>query len=76
MIKNQGLSFRKNLRESPFFICNMGKNWEGHSMGIQFDYYYGMQSEQFTFYRVPKVLFTNPQFKGLSSDAKLRKEEN
>ena len=40
-------------------------------MGIQFDYYYGMQSEQFTFYRVPKVLFTNPQFKGLSSDAKL-----
>lgn len=40
-------------------------------MSIQFDYYYGMQSEQFTFYRVPKVLFTNPQFKGLSSDAKL-----
>ena len=40
-------------------------------MSIQFDYYYGMQSEQFTFYRVPKILFTNPQFKGLSSDAKL-----
>ena len=40
-------------------------------MGVQFDYYYGMQSEQFTFYRVPKVLFTNPRFKGLSSDAKL-----
>ena len=40
-------------------------------MSIQFDYYYGLQSEQFSFYRVPKVLFTNPQFNGLSSDAKL-----
>ena len=36
-----------------------------------FDYFYGEQSEQFTFYRVPKVLFTNPCFKNISTDSKI-----
>lgn len=35
-----------------------------------FDYFYGAQSEQFAFYRVPKVLFTNDRFKYLSAEAK------
>lgn len=35
-----------------------------------FDYFYGAQSEQFAFYRVPKVLFTNEMFKCLSAEAK------
>lgn len=30
-----------------------------------FDYFYGAQAEQFSFYRVPKVLFTREQFKDL-----------
>lgn len=38
---------------------------------VSFDYYYGYESEQFAFYRIPKVLFTNDYFKGLSSDAKI-----
>lgn len=38
---------------------------------ISFDYFHGCESEQFTFYRIPKVLFTNDYFKGLSSDAKV-----
>lgn len=38
---------------------------------ISFDYYYGTQAEQFTFYRIPKVLFTDDKFKELSSDAKI-----
>lgn len=25
---------------------------------IQFDYFHGMEAEQYSFYRVPKVLFT------------------
>lgn len=29
---------------------------------MQFDYFYGSQAEQFSFYRIPKVLFTDPQF--------------
>ena len=35
---------------------------------MQFDYFYGSQAEQFSFYRIPKVLFTDPQFKPLSTD--------
>lgn len=38
---------------------------------MQFDYFYGSQAEQFSFYRIPKVLFTDPQFKPLSTDARL-----
>ena len=37
-----------------------------------FDYYYGVEAEQFTFVRVPKVLFTDKEhFGGLSNEAKL-----
>lgn len=38
---------------------------------LYFDYYYGKESEQFTFFRVPKLLFTDERFKSLSSDAKI-----
>ena len=38
----------------------------------EFDYYYGAEAEQFTFVRVPKVLFTDKEhFGGLSNEAKL-----
>lgn len=35
-----------------------------------FDYFYGIQSEQFAFYRIPKVLFTDDRFSVLSAEAK------
>ena len=38
---------------------------------IQFDYFRGMEAEQYSFYRVPKVLFTAECFKSLSCDAKV-----
>ena len=39
---------------------------------IEFDYYYGAESEQFSFVRVPRVLFTDKEhFGDLSNDAKL-----
>lgn len=38
---------------------------------IQFDYYRGMEAEQYTFYRIPKVLFTAECFKALSCEAKV-----
>ena len=38
---------------------------------LKFDYYYGVQSEQFSFYRIPRLLIKDPHFKCLSSDAKL-----
>lgn len=40
-------------------------------MSIKFNYYYGKEAEQFSFFRIPKLLFTDPLFGKLSSDAKL-----
>lgn len=36
-----------------------------------FDYFYGIQSEQFAFIRVPRVFFTDKQYSNLSTDAKV-----
>ena len=36
---------------------------------IKFDYYYGIEAEQFSFYRVPRLLIKDARFKELSSDA-------
>lgn len=38
---------------------------------MTYDYFYGQQSDLFTFYRVPKVLFTNERFWNISADAKM-----
>ena len=38
---------------------------------LQFDYYRGMEAEQYTFYRIPKVLFTAECFKSLSCEARV-----
>lgn len=40
-------------------------------MSIKFNYYYGKEAEQFSFFRIPKLLFTDPIFASLSSDAKV-----
>lgn len=37
---------------------------------MNFDYYYGSESVQFSFYRIPKVLFTEDVFEGISVEAK------
>ena len=39
--------------------------------GIQFDYFRGMEAEQYSFYRIPKMLFTMECFRGLSCEAKV-----
>ena len=36
-----------------------------------YDYHYGMEAEQYAFFRIPKVLMTDPHFRGISTDAKL-----
>lgn len=38
---------------------------------MAFDYFYGQQSDLFSFYRIPKILFTNDRFWNVSTDAKL-----
>lgn len=37
----------------------------------QFRYYYGDESEQFSFFKIPKLLITHEIFRGLSNDAKI-----
>ena len=41
------------------------------SQAISFDYFYGGQSDAFSYYRIPRLLITGQQFKRLSTDAKL-----
>ncbi len=38
---------------------------------IQFDYFRGMEADQYTFYRIPKMLFTAECFRNLSCEAKV-----
>ena len=38
---------------------------------LELDYFYGNDAEQFTFYRIPKVLFTDQRYKSVSVEAKL-----
>ena len=38
---------------------------------MAFDYFYGAQSQQFEFYRIPKVLFTDNRFQKISTEGKV-----
>lgn len=38
---------------------------------LNLDYHYGKEAEQYSFYRIPKLLFYDPHFEGLSLEAKL-----
>ena len=38
---------------------------------LNLDYYYGNEAEQFSFYRVPKTLLTDPRYKSVSIEAKV-----
>ena len=50
-------------------LKNIGGGRE--SMSVKFNYYYGKEAENFSFFRIPKLLFTDPIFTKLSSDAKV-----
>ena len=40
-------------------------------MAANLDYFYGNEAEQYTFFRIPKVLVSDKRFKTMSTDAKL-----
>lgn len=44
---------------------------EVQNMIHTFDYFYGKESDQFNFIRIPKLLFTDKAFSDLSNDAKI-----
>ena len=37
----------------------------------KYDYFYEEEAEQYSFYRIPKAMFTDPQFSSLSTEAKV-----
>ena len=36
---------------------------------MSFDYFYGGRSDLFSFYRIPKLLFTDPRFRNLPTES-------
>ena len=38
---------------------------------MKFDYYYGLEAEQFSFYRIPRLLIRDEHFRDMTNDAKL-----
>ena len=40
-------------------------------MLVKLDYYYGNEAEQYSFYRIPKALFTDEHYANLSLEAKV-----
>ena len=43
------------LKDSPFFVAIW--SFKRYEMEYQFEYYYELEAEQFTFYRIPKIIF-------------------
>lgn len=41
------------------------------SKDLNLSYYYGTEADQYSFYRIPKILFTDKRFKDVSVDAKV-----
>ena len=44
---------------------------EVKTMSFEFEYFYGNETEQFSFYRIPKMLFKENLFKDVSAEAKV-----
>ena len=54
-----------------FFISEFGGIEMGEINNNKFDFYYGKEAEQFNFYRIPKLLFTDSRFSKVSIEAKV-----
>ena len=48
-----------------------GKDFGNKSENMVFDYYYGKEAEQFSFYRIPRMLIKDKRFSVISNDAKI-----
>ena len=54
-----------------FFISKFGGIEMNKINNNKFDFYYGKEAEQFCFYRIPKLLFTDSRFSKVSIEAKV-----
>ena len=63
------MAFKRSAVRSRFFLTPK----EGLPMPevILSDYFYGAESEEFIYFKIPRLLITDPKFKHVSTDAKL-----
>ena len=40
-------------------------------MSLTLDYFYGSEADQYSFYRIPKLLFTDEHYKSVAVEAKV-----
>ena len=64
---SKGVAFGQRL----LFCRSERKGGENMAEPGALDYFYGTEAEQYTFYRIPKVLFTDPGFRRITADAKI-----
>ena len=64
---SKGVAFGQRL----LFCRSERKGGENMAEPGALDYFYGTGAEQYTFYRIPKVLFTDPGFRRITADAKI-----
>jgi len=67
----QHQGFCRNLLASGIFIALVREGDILMSNSLPYGYYYGSEADQYTFYRLPKALFTNDRYKTLSDGAKI-----
>ena len=53
------------------FLRNIKKEAITMPSNLNLDYYYGNEAEQYSFYRIPKALLTDPRYKSVSIEAKV-----
>ena len=58
-------------RNNCLFSMQKLKHKEVQKMLLQFEYFYGNEAEDFTFYRIPKKIITSSHFKDVSYGAKM-----
>ena len=65
LIKEKSVFCTHERMKDAFFIS------EGKVKKKMQDYYYGMEGEQFAFFRIPKVLFQDERYKSISAEARI-----
>ena len=52
-----------------FFVFHI--ETEAIKMSLDLEYFYGNEAEQYSFYRIPKTLFTDQRYRSVSMEAKV-----
>ena len=63
--------FNSALETERLFLCQLTERRDNLSQKIRYDYHYGNEADQYTFFRLPKTLFSNERYKDLSDGAKI-----